>query len=414
VFVDGALPGERILLRITGKRRAYSHGVLLDIVQASDDRVNAPCEYFGTCGGCALQHLDHDTQLKIKHRQLNDNLQRIAKVSPEEWSKPLSGPIWGYRRKARLSVRYVPKKGGVLVGFHERHKSYVTPLSHCQALAPQIARLLPSLPQLVSTLSCYQRIPQIEVAASEHGVTLVIRHLEPLLASDRHKIQQYGSEKGVQILLQSKGPDSIEQCVPQQFQILQYQLPRHRIEIRYKPTDFIQVNDEMNQMLIDRAIELLAPQADERILDLFCGVGNFTLPIARYCANITGIEGDPGLVRQAKENASHNGLSNIDFQCADLFVDPDAGQQSLSGPWLQTKINKLILDPPRSGAIDVIKCMPVLDPERIVYISCNPATLARDSELLVHKLGYRLLRAGIVDMFPHTAHVESIALFTRC
>jgi len=412
VFVDGALPGERIQFRITGKRRSYSFGTLLEVVRYSDQRVDPPCDHFGVCGGCALQHLQHEAQLQTKHRQLQDNLQRIAKITPAEWLTPLHGPAWGYRRKARLSVRYVEKKGGVLVGFHERHKSYVTPLKECLTLVPGIARLLPSLPALIGSLSCYTRVPQIEAGAGDDEVVLVFRHLEPFTDADRQILQEYALAHEVVILLQDKGPDSIRPLYPEQFQLLSYRLPQHQVQVWFGPTDFVQVNGETNALLIDKAIELLEPGPNDRVLDLFCGVGNFTLPLARYCGVITGVEGDQQLVRRAEYNAQQNDLQNAEFECANLFVDP-ASNPALSGAWIQQKVDKLLLDPPRTGAIDVIKQISRLAPGRIVYVSCNPATLARDGELLVHKLGYRLLKAGIVDMFPHTAHIESIALFER-
>lgn len=414
LFVDGALPGEHVRVRITGSRKSYSHGQLLDILSASPHRVDPPCEYFGTCGGCVLQHLAHEQQLEAKHKQLVDNLQHIAKVSAGTWLPPLSGPQWGYRRKARLSVRYVEKKGGVLVGFRERHKSFVTPLAHCKALAPQVSRLLPTLPELVAGLSCYTRIPQIEIAVAENATALVVRHLEPLTDADRAALREYAKQNAIEVLLQSKGPESIRPCYPDVSSELVYTLPNHGIEIQFGPADFIQVNGELNRRLVDLAIELLEPAPTDVVMDLFCGLGNFTLPIARKCARVYGFEGDAQLLRRVDNNVRRNDLHNVEFRMVDLYGDAESLQGSLcSGPWSATGVDKMVLDPPRSGAIDVVKLVPRIGPKKILYISCNPASLARDSELLVHKHGFQLRKAGIVDMFPHTAHVESVALFER-
>ena len=411
MFIDGALPGELARVRVRGKRRSHLDAVLVEILRQGPDRVDPPCPYFGTCGGCALQHLAHQAQLEAKHQQLSDALRRIGKITPEHWLTPISGPIWEYRRKARLGVRYVPKKGGVLVGFRERHKSYITPLKSCAALAPQVSKLLPTLPELIAGLSCYTRIPQIEVAVGDNDVALVLRHLEPLTDVDVAKIQDYARSHHIQMLLQAEGPNSIVACWPAVFRELYYTLPKHNIVISFGPTDFVQVNAKTNHTLIDLALELLEPAKQERLLDLFCGLGNFTLPIARYCNEVIGVEGDPELVQRAQHNAEQNHLTNVKFIHADLYTE--SGDLALPDALLLRKPNKILLDPPRSGAIEIIKKIPELAPQRIVYVSCNPATLARDSELLVHKHRYRLTRAGIIDMFPNTAHVESIAVFER-
>jgi len=406
VFIDTALPGETVRFRPGRKRRKVLQGTLAEIVAPSPDRVEPPCPYFGTCGGCALQHMDHDAQLRHKHQQLVDNLERMARVAPQEYMAPVAAAPWHYRRKARLGIRYVPKKGGVLVGFRERHKSYITSLDACLVLDRRLSDLLPALHELVAGLSCYRRVPQIEVAAADNAAALVFRHLEPFTDADRERLADFGRERGVQMLLQPGGLDSIHPLQPVDPEPLNYVIDGD-IRIRFEPTDFIQVNGEQNRKLVELALSWLAPEAGDHILDLFCGVGNFTLPIARRAGNVTGLEGEKRLVQRARDNAALNGIDNASFRTADLYAE------ELDGDWIHPAYNKLLLDPPRSGAMELMKRVPDIAPERIVYISCNPATLARDAELLVRKHGYHLRRAGIIDMFPHTAHVESIALFSK-
>jgi 23S rRNA (uracil1939-C5)-methyltransferase len=406
VFVDNALPGERVRFRPGRKRRKVLQASLVDLVVPSPDRVEPECRYFGTCGGCALQHLDHRAQLECKHQQLIDNLHKLGKVEPEEYLAPIAAHPWHYRRKARLGIRYVPKKGGVLVGFRERHKSYITSLDACLVLDRGLSDLLRPLHELVANLSCFDRVPQIEVAAGDNAAALVFRHLEPLTDADHERLAGFGREHDVQILLQPGALDTVHPLWPETPEPLYYEIDGD-VRIVFEPTDFIQVNGEQNRRLVDRVLELLEPRRHDAVLDLFCGVGNFTLPVARRVDRVTGIEGEQRLVDRAVSNARLNRVHNADFRTADLY------SEGLSGTWITPSFNKLLLDPPRSGAIEVIKRIPEIRPERIVYISCNPATLARDSEMLVQKHGYRLRSAGIVDMFPHTAHVESIALFER-
>lgn len=404
VFIDNALPGEVVTFRPGKRRRKVRQGTLVDIVSPSPDRVEPECPYFGICGGCALQHLDHRAQLEHKHRQLADNLERMAKVAPDEYLAPVAAAPWHYRRKARLGIRYVPKKGGVLVGFRERHKSYITSLDACLVLDRRLSDLLPALHELVAGLSCYDRIPQIEVAAADNASALVFRHLAALTDADHERLVAFGRGHDVQILLQPGGLDSIHAIHPKDPEPLYYEIDGG-IRIHFEPTDFIQVNGAQNRKLVDRALSLLEPTDGDNVLDLFCGVGNFTLPIAKRAGRVTGIEGEKRLVQRAVDNAALNGLGNAEFRTADLYAE------ALTGSWIDPSFNKLLLDPPRSGAMEIMKCIPDIAPDRIVYISCNPATLARDTEILVRKHGYRLRRAGIIDMFPHTAHVESIALF---
>lgn len=405
VFIDGALPGEHVAFRYGKRHKRYDTGQLLEVLRAAPTRVAPECEYFGTCGGCSLQHMAPEAQLAAKQQVLADSLVHIGKVAPARWLPPLRGPAWGYRRKARLGVRLVPKKGGVLVGFRERRHSFITPLADCKTLDLRLASLLPALTELISGLSCADRIPQIEVAAGDREVALVFRHLVPLEDSDREQLRDFGKRHAVQIHVQAEGPESVTPLWPAQPALLNYRLPQYEIEILFAPTDFVQVNTATNTGIVDRALELLDPQAHESVLDLFCGVGNFTLPLGRRAARVLGLEGDTTLVQRARLNAAHNRVVNVSFREADLYRDPT------DTPWGEERFDKLLLDPPRSGAMEAIKRLSTHKPSRIVYVSCYPATLARDSDYLVHALGYRMASASVVDMFPQTSHTEAIALF---
>ncbi len=406
VFIDDALPGERVRFRPGKQRRSFNVGTAMEILSASSDRVSPKCRYFGVCGGCALQHMDSQVQLLVKQDLLLENLEKIGKSAPEQVLAPIRGPVWGYRRKARLGVRFVPKKGGVLVGFRERRKSYVTPLETCDVLDPRISVMLPRLSNVIAGLSCADRIPQIEVAAGDGAAALVFRHLDPLQGTDLEKLRVFGEELAVQVFLQPNGLDSVTPLYPEQPDLLTYTLPPHDVEIAFSPTDFVQINADVNRSLVDKVLRLLRVSRTDRALDLFCGVGNFSLPLARAAASVVGIEGDPRLLGMAKHNARRNGCGDARFAVADLCAEP------LEHALLKTRYDKVVLDPPRTGAIDLIKQMSRLGPERVVYVSCNPATLARDAAVMVHVHGFRLLAAGVVDMFPHTNHVESIAVFT--
>ncbi|MFQ5937368.1 MAG: 23S rRNA (uracil(1939)-C(5))-methyltransferase RlmD [Acidiferrobacterales bacterium] len=408
VFIEGALPGERVRFRYGRRRKRYDLGYVVEVLASSPERIATPqCSYFGTCGGCSLQHLSPDAQVAAKERVLRDNLLHIGKVEPEHWLSPLRGPVWGYRRKARLGVRLVPKKGGILVGFRERRRSFITPLADCKTLDPRFARLLPQLAQLVARLSCPERVPQIEVAAGDKAAALVFRHLTALSTSDLEQLRAFGETHAIQIYLQPRGPESVHALWPTNPPLLAYQIPEHDIEIQFGPIDFTQVNTAVNGLMVTRALALLEPQSGDTVVDLFCGLGNFTLPLARRVARVIGVEGDPTLVQRAKHNAAVNRISNAAFHCIDLYSDVPAIA------WDDIHGDKVLLDPPRSGAIEVIKQFPAHRPARIVYVSCYPATLARDSEYLVHALGYRLVSAGAADMFPQTSHMECIALFVR-
>jgi 23S rRNA (uracil1939-C5)-methyltransferase len=406
VFVHGALPGERVLARISDRRRHFDEAEALEILLASPHRVSARCPHFGQCGGCSLQHLDPQQQVRAKQNTLEQNLARIGKVAPDTLWAPLSGPQWGYRRKARLSCRYVHRKGRVLVGFRERYGRFVADMSECHVLDPRIAEQLPRLAELVHALEARRTVPQIEVACGDEQCALVFRHLEPLSEGDREQLARFSSETSIAVLLQPKGPDSVHGLGADRTELF-YALPEFGLRLWFEPTDFVQVNAEMNRRMISRALELLDPGGEERVLDLFCGIGNFTLPIARVAREAVGIEGDARLVAKATRNASRNGLGNVSFYSADLNEDP------AQAPWLRQPYDSVLLDPPRSGAQSILPHVAASGARRVVYVSCHPASLARDAGQLVHHFGFRMLGAGVMDMFPHTGHVESIALFER-
>jgi 23S rRNA (uracil1939-C5)-methyltransferase len=416
VFVEGALPGEVALITTLKRKPTYEIARAEHIVRASAARVVPRCPHFGVCGGCTLQHLDAAAQVAAKQRALEDALWHIGRVCAAQILPAIHGPAWGYRHRARLSVRHVPKKGGVLVGFHERKSSYVADMRSCAVLPAKVSALLPALRALVGGLSVRDRLPQIELAvgdpaAPEGGETpcvLVLRILAPLSPDDEVRLRAFADDHGVQFYLQTAGPETARPFHPPE-PALSYALPEFGVAFRYAPTEFTQVNAPINRVLVRRAIALLEPRSGERIGDFFCGLGNFTLPIARRGALAIGIEGSAALVRRAEENAQRNGLADrTTFRVANLFDATAEGFEAL-GP-----LDKALLDPPREGAIALVKALPPDGgPRRIVYVSCNPATLARDAAVLVRERGYALAAAGVVNMFPHTAHVESIATFER-
>lgn len=406
VFVAGALTGEKVRAQIRRRHKQFDEAVTVEVLQASPQRVEPACPHFGVCGGCSLQHLDLAAQVAAKQHNLAENFERIGQVGPQRWLDPLTGPAWGYRRKARLAVKHVPKKGKTLVGFREVDPRFVADLSVCHTLVPQVGNRITALAQLVDGLDGRERIPQIEVAAGDDRTALVFRHLDPLTEADRERLSRFGQDTDLAIFLQSGGNDTV---VPLDggSEELHFGLPEYGLDYAFRPLDFIQVNGEMNRRMIPHALALLDPQPQERILDLFCGLGNFTLPLAQRARAVVGVEGEPALVRRAQENATRNGIENVQFHAADLLAD-------LSGQaWMEDGFDALLLDPPRSGADATLAQLPLTGIGRIVYVSCHPATLARDAGLLVHEHGYRLAAAGVMDMFPHTAHIESIALFER-
>jgi len=408
VFVAGALPGETVEFMRRKSRRNFDEAELLEVKVPSGDRIDAKCEAFGRCGGCSLQHVSEDYQRDIKARTLKDNLERIGKVEPETWLAPMTGPVWGYRRRARLAVKDVPAKGRVLVGFRERHAPFVTDMHRCEVLTKPVDGLIDELSELVACLSIRARLPQIEIAIAERSMAMVFRVLESPSDADKDRLIAFGAANECRIYLQPGGLDSLELIQPATInEALYYTLPEFDIRIDFEPVDFVQVNSDINQRMVRFAIDQLRPGPEDRVLDLYCGIGNFSLPLARQSGAVLGIEGEKTLVARAAENAKQNDLSNVEFRVADLSkID---GTET----WVKAGWDRVLLDPARSGAAEVVSQMKLLDPERIVYVSCHPGTLARDAGTLVHEQGYRLVSAGIIDMFPHTAHVESIAVFSR-
>jgi 23S rRNA (uracil1939-C5)-methyltransferase len=405
VFVADALPGERVLASRVSRRRSHDEAVLVEVLQASTQRVVPPCPHFGTCGGCSLQHLSADGQRAAKDEQLHEALQRIGRVEAETRWAPISGPAFGYRRKARLGVRRVDKKGRVLVGFRERRAALLADMDSCAVLAGGIGDMLPALGSLIGSLGISRRVPQVEVAVGDDRRVLAFRVLDPPSAEDLLRLDRFGEEQGVDIWLQPGGPDTLRP-LREGTPAPRYRIPDFGLELEFLPTDFVQVNGPVNARAVGRAVELLGIQPGERVVDLFCGLGNFSLALARRGARVRGVEGDAALVDRARANAARNGLE-ASFHVANLFEDCRAS------PWAREPCEGLLLDPPRAGAEESIRLVPALKPRRVVYVSCHPGTLARDAGILVHEFGYCLRGAGIMDMFPHTAHVESIALFER-
>jgi 23S rRNA (uracil1939-C5)-methyltransferase len=404
VFVDGALPGERVRLRVIKRRRQLDEAGVVEVLTASPDRVVPACAHFGLCGGCSLQHLSAPAQLAAKERQLLDNLERIGRVRPERVLAPLRGPAWAYRRRARLGVKYVHKKGRVLAGFREREKPYLADLQRCEVLQEPLANLPRDLAALVETLVIREKIPQVEVAGGDAAIALVFRVLEAPGPQDIEKIAAFGAQQGVQIFLQTGGLDTV-QPLAQDYPPLSYRVDGGRVGIEFGPVDFIQINREINASMVDAALELLLPTASDTVLDLFCGLGNFTLPLARRAARAVGIEGDAALVAKAAANAGRNGIGNAAFFRENLF------EPTQFGPWANERYDLVLLDPPRAGAAALLARMAHWRPRRVVYISCHPGSLARDAENLVYSQGFKLTCAGVMDMFPQTTHVESIAVF---
>jgi len=412
VVIAGALPGERVLARLIKRGASFDRAQLTAIVRAAPQRITPACPWFGVCGGCNMQHLDAAAQVAAKQRVLEELFQTHAGVRPRRVLPAIHGASWGYRHRARLSVRLVPKKGGVLVGFRERNGSYVTDMQACRILPPHVSDLLVPLRQLVESLSCPARIPQIEVAVGESTTALVLRHVEPLIEDDLACLRAFGARHGIVWWLQPKGPDTVHPLNPQNAEALAYGLPDYGLRMPFKPTDFTQVNPTINRVLVRRALSLLKPQPGERVADLFCGLGNFSLPLATQAAEVVGIEGSSALIARATQAAQQHGLEHkARFLVHDLFT--------ADAQWLEAlgAFDAMLIDPPREGAEAVCLALadaaPAMRAQRIVYVSCNPVTLARDAAILVHRAGLRLQAAGVVNMFPHTGHVESMAVFAR-
>lgn len=409
IFVEGGLPGEIVEFSSFRRKPSYELASLVRVLRPSSQRVVPNCPHFGVCGGCSMQHLNTHAQTAAKQRVLEDALWHIAHLRAEQLYPPIAGNPWDYRQRARLSVRRVPQKGGMLIGFHEKRSSYIAVMDSCAVLPRGVSALIPELKRLLGSLSAPDRLPQVEVAVGDGQTVLVLRHLEPLTAEDQARLRAFADAQRIVWFLQPRGPETASLFYPLDVPPLRYTLPDFDLELRFQPTEFTQVNLGVNRMLVRRAMALLQPKEGERILDMFCGLGNFTLPIARLGAKVLGIEGNAALVGRAAENAALNGLAaRCEFTVANLF-EASAGNLSDLGP-----VDKMLVDPPREGAIALVKALPEAGgARRIVYISCNPATLARDAAVLVHEKGYALRGAGIASMFPHTSHIESIALFER-
>jgi len=397
-FVAGALPGERIRLRRTRRHRQHDDAELLEVLEPSGARVAPRCPHFGVCGGCALQHLAPAAQLAAKQTELAETLARVARVQPARWLAPLAGPVWAYRRRARLGVKFVRKKGCVVVGFRERAAPYVAQLTRCEVLAAPVGEL--------TELSIRERLPQIEVAVADHATALVLRVLSAPSEADAARLRQFGAAYGVRLYLQPAGLESVVPLDPPA-EPLRYTLGRSGVELEFAPVDFIQVNGAVNEALVERAAELLQLDGAATLLDLYCGLGNFTLALARVAGRAVGVEGEGALIERARGNARRNGIGNAEFHLANLATPPDA-----TASWMRQAYTHVLLDPPRTGAPAMLAAVAALAPQRVLYISCHPGSLARDLGVLVHEHGFALQAAGVVDMFPHTTHVESLALLT--
>ena len=403
VFVEGALAGELVEARLLEAKPKFDRARATGILRASASRRTPRCPYFGVCGGCATQHVDARTQVAAKQRGLEDNLARIGKVEADSMLPPIYGEEWGYRHRARLSVRFVEGKGGALVGFREKKSTYVADMRSCEVLPPRISSLIVPLRILIGNLSIRDRVPQVEIAVGDAATVLLFRHLLPFSDADHALLRNFADKQAVHVWLQSAGPETVAPFHPDVRDALFYDLPEFGVRIAFQPSDFTQVNPAVNRLLVSRALRLLDPRPGERVADLFCGIGNFSLPLATRGADVIGFEGSALLVERARQNAAANDLV-AQFEVADLF------QPNLAA---FGRFDKFLIDPPREGAISLVHSLPDDWPRRIVYVSCDPATLARDADVLVHNKGFRLSSAGVVNMFPHTAHVESIALFER-
>lgn len=412
LFIDEALPGERIRYKVYHQKKNWESAAILNILKPSVMRVQPQCEYFGICGGCSLQHLESNAQVAIKQRVLEDSLWHLGRVKPLVILRPIYGPMWHYRYRARLSVHYVVKKGEVLVGFHERRSRFIANMKSCKILPAHVSDLLVPLRRLIESLTVMQALPQIELAVTEKATVLVLRIMQPLTVDDEEKLIHFANDHQIHFWLQTKGPDTARPFYPKESN-LEYTLPEFNIRMPFKPTDFTQVNHQINSVMVGRALRLLSPQKNERVADFFCGLGNFTLPLATLAENVVGVEGSNALVARAMENAQFNQVADkVNFLCQNLF------EMTMENFIQLGKFDRILIDPPRDGAMALCQALAQLRidhfdllPKRIVYVSCNPATLARDAGILVKEAGYVLDSAGVMNMFPHTAHVESMAVF---
>lgn len=411
-FIDNALPGEQVFFQYTYMRRKFDEGRAVEILEASPDRVEPPCAHALICGGCSLQHVAPASQIQRKQAVLAEQLAHFGGLQPESWLEPLTGPVTGYRGKARLGAKFIEARGETLVGFREKRNSFLADLHRCEVLIPEVGHRLDDLRALMDSLQSRHRIPQIEVARGDDDLALMFRHLDPLPADDLEKLVAFCRDRDLQLYLQPGNESTVHRVWPEQGEErLYYRHAPHGpdtqgAELAFHPTDFTQVNAEINRRMVPLALDLLEVEAHHQVLDLFCGLGNFTIPAARRAGRVVGVEGSSAMVERGYENARRNGLENLEFHAWDLSREPE-GQ-----PWARQAYQRVLLDPPRSGALEMVRKMPHFGADRLVYVSCNPATLARDAGELVER-GYRLKAAGVMDMFPHTAHVESIAVFDR-
>jgi 23S rRNA (uracil1939-C5)-methyltransferase len=407
VFIDETLPGETVEFVYTDSRKDYAEGRVVNLLTRSEHRVQPACPHFGSCGGCSFQHVDDAEQIHFKEELLRDQFRRIGKVEiPQIW-EALTGPHWGYRSKARMGVKWVAKKNRVLVGFRERRNPFLAEIDSCKVMNPIVGEKLIALGEMIAGLTVKEKIPQIEVAIGDKECVLAFRVLEPPTDADKQRMREFAHQHDLTICLQPKGPDTIVPLDGEPEVIPSYTLAEQGVKFNFRPAMFTQVNYAINQKMVTRALAALELTKDDRVLDLFCGLGNFTLPLATQAGHVVGVEGDLPLVKHARENAKLNNLDNVEFHVADLTKDLK------DQPWSKQKFTKVLLDPSRAGASEVLHNLKHWQPERIVYVSCNPSTLARDTGILVNELGYKLLKAGVMDMFPQTAHVESIALFVK-
>lgn len=405
MFIDQALPDEQLRVQKVRQHRRYDEGKMVEVLQASPLRVTPACAHFGICGGCSLQHMNPDAQIAFKQRFLAEQLQHFGACQPKQWLAPLASDGYGYRRKARLGVRYVDKKQKLLVGFREKNGRYLADIQACAVLEPVFGQKIAAFASVIESLSNHRDIAQLEVAMGDQDAAVIVRHLSAFTEADLRQLETFAEAEAFKLFLQPKGLDSIHRLWPKNGDdFLHYSVPSFELQFDFHPTDFTQVNLAINRLMLDQALALLDVQPTDRVLDLFCGIGNFSLPIATKAAFVLGVEGDALMVERATHNAAKNALTNVIFMAADLSQSFDFAKD--------LSINKVLIDPPRAGSLEVLPHIVALQPEIIVYVSCNPATLARDAKVLI-EAGYRLTQAGVMDMFPHTSHVESMAVFVR-
>lgn len=410
-FIEGALPSEKVKYRLFKTRRHYDEAACHEIITPSSERTTPDCEHFGSCGGCSMQHLENSAQISWKEKILLEQLERLGQVQPAAVIPALFASHWGYRHKARLGARFQNQENKVVVGFRQKFRHHLMDLKQCSVLHPKVGKNIEALGRLISDLSCKDQLPQIEVSIGDDEAALIFRHLVPFTSQDLDKLRNFGSEYQIHIYLQPNPPEAISKLWPAEGpERIAYRLPDFQIEMLFHPSDFTQIHLEMNRLMVKQALNLLDPHPDEKVLDLFCGIGNFSLALARFARQVVGIEGSQIMVERAYENAKHNAIANADFYAANLF---EPNQALNSSQWLHQSYEKILLDPPRTGAKEIIEHFPKLSPKRIVYVSCNPATLARDANILVHQQSYRLTQAGMMNMFPHTNHIEAMAVFER-